>query len=243
MLRSIKQLYGEKLTATDGDIGHVRDFYFEDQHWAVRYLVADTGSWLEGRLVLISPHAFGTFHQNGDHLLVRLTCDQIEHSPAIDSHKPVSRQYEEEYYRYYGWPSYWNGGAMLGLGALPVAPPPHLLPTEEADRRAPSVDGDDPHLQSTTALDGYHIHTCEGEIGHATDFLFDDENWAIRHLIVATGHWFSSKEIAISPAQIDRISYDDSTVFVKVTKEFIQNAPECHALPLVGAGREKPLLV
>ena len=55
MLRSIKQLHGAKLGASDGEIGHVKDFYFDDQNWAVRYVVADTGSWLPGRQVLISP--------------------------------------------------------------------------------------------------------------------------------------------------------------------------------------------
>ena len=53
MLRSIKQLYGDKLGASDGEIGRVKDFYFDNQSWAVRYPVADTGSWLAGRQVLI----------------------------------------------------------------------------------------------------------------------------------------------------------------------------------------------
>src|SRR5207244_13247311 len=93
MLRSLRQLYGKKLGASDGDIGHVKDLYFNDQQWAIRYVVADTGSWLSGRLVLISPHAFGNLHQNGDCLLVNLTTQQIEHSPAIEAHKSVSLQY------------------------------------------------------------------------------------------------------------------------------------------------------
>src|SRR5271166_7199683 len=101
MLRSIKQLYGEKLRASDGEIGHVNDFYFDDQKWVVRYAVVDTGSWLSGRQVLIAPHAFGNLDQHRSLLLVNLTRQQIEYSPSIESHKPVSRQYEEEYSRYY----------------------------------------------------------------------------------------------------------------------------------------------
>ena len=117
MLRSVKQLYGDKLGALDGEIGHVKDFYFDDQSWAVRYLVADTGSWLSGRKVLISPHALGSFEQAGKVLRVNLTRKQIENSPPIESHKPVSRQYEEDYYRYYGWPYYWQGDGLWGLRA------------------------------------------------------------------------------------------------------------------------------
>ena len=90
MLLSLRQLYGKKLGASDGDIGPVRDFYFNDQQWAIRYVVADTGSWLSSRLVLISPHVFENLHQDGDGLFVNLTRQQIENSPAIESHKPVA---------------------------------------------------------------------------------------------------------------------------------------------------------
>ena len=55
MLRSIKDLEHYAIGATDGDIGRVKDFYFDDDSWVVRYLVVDTGSWLAGRSVLISP--------------------------------------------------------------------------------------------------------------------------------------------------------------------------------------------
>src|SRR5271169_4822536 len=112
MLQSSKQLYGDKLGVSDGEIGHVKDFYFDDKSWAVRYLVADTSSWISGRLVLLAPHAFGSLHQDGKVLLVNLTRKQIENSPSIDTQKPVSRQYEEEYYQYYGWPYYWQGDGL-----------------------------------------------------------------------------------------------------------------------------------
>ena len=231
MLRSIKQLYGKALGTAEGEIGHVKDFYFNDQHWVVRYVIAETGSCLSGRTVLISPHAFGDFHQDGDCLLVNLTREQIKNSPAIDSHKPVSRQYEEEYYRYYGWPFYWEGCGMWGAGGAPSS---YLMPREE-EIGGNDHDRDDPHLRSTQALSGYHIETSEGAIGRVTDFMMDEKSWEIRHLVVETGHWFSGKEIAISPKQIDRISFEESKVFVKVTKEAILESPEYHVPRLAAA--------
>src|ERR1700751_1145659 len=213
MLRNIKQLYGNTLGASDGDIGKVKDFYFDDQQWAVRYVIAETGTWLLGRLVLISPPAFGNFHEEGNRLIVNLTRQQIEKSPPIESHKPVSRQYEEEYNRYYGWPSYWARGSHLEHGGYP-------------------------HLRSTLALSGYpnftgyKIQTSDGVIGHVNDFLMYGKSWAICHLVVETGHWFSHREIAISPKDIERISYEESKVFVKVTKEALLEAPEYHVPPL-----------
>ena len=234
MMRSVKELYGEKLGVTDGEIGHVKDFYFDDQNWVVRYVVADTASWLEGRLVLISPHAFGDFSGKGDCLPVNLSRKQIENSPSIDAHKPVSRQYEEEYYRYYGWPSYWDGGAMGvmgGVGGFPVVPQPSMILDKEAEPASLSREGSDPHLRSTQHLNGYHIQAGDDEIGHVSDFIMDDKNWAICYLLVQTGHWYAGKEIAISPANIDRISYEDSKVFVNITKEAILDAPEYHVPP------------
>ena len=121
MLRSIKQLYGNRLGASDGEIGHVKDFYFDDQNWAIRYLVADTGTWLPGRMVLLSPHSLGTLDQPEKILRVNLTRKQIEDSPAIETHKPVSRQFEEKYYRYYRWPFYWQGHGLWGQTSVPLA--------------------------------------------------------------------------------------------------------------------------
>jgi uncharacterized protein YrrD len=229
MLLSIKQLGEKKLGASDGEIGRVKDFYFDDEQWAVRYVVADTGTWLPGRLVLISPRAFGTIYQDGDSLLVNLSRKQIENSPAIDSHKPVSRQFEEEYYRYYGWPSYWDEGGMWAMSGLPAAPPPNFMPIEREEPGKRGLNGDDPHLRSTQALRGYHIQASDGEIGHVADFIIDDDSWIIRQLVVETGHWFAGKEIAISSQHVSRISYEESKVFVNVTKETILKTPEYHA--------------
>jgi uncharacterized protein YrrD len=232
MLRSIKQLYGDSLRATDGEIGHIKDFYFDDLNWVIRYVVVDTGTWLSGRLVLLSPHVFRNFDLDGVCRGVNLTRKQIENSPDFDSKKPVSRKYEDEYYRYYGWPNYWQGRALWGIGAFPIAE----LPLEEqpgVSRRQAAVSDErsDAHLRSTQALSGYHIQTDQGVIGHVIDFIVDHRTWAVCHLVVETGHWFSGKEIVISPKNIDRINYDESKVFVSLTKEAIKTAPEYHVPP------------
>jgi hypothetical protein len=172
MLRSVEQLYGAKLGASDGEIGHAKDFYFEDQNWVVRYVVADTGSWLAGRKVLISPHAFGSLHQAGKLLLVNLTRKQIEDSPSIESHKPVSRQYEEEYYRYYGWPYYWQGDALWGMSGFPILElPTEPLPSEPVPASGPQPERGDAHLRSTQAVGGYHLQASDVIIGLFFDFL------------------------------------------------------------------------
>ena len=55
MLRSMKDLNGFTIGATDGDIGKVAGCYFDDASYTVRYVVVDTGGWLSNRKVLLSP--------------------------------------------------------------------------------------------------------------------------------------------------------------------------------------------
>jgi hypothetical protein len=220
---NIKELYGNKLVAHDGEIGQAKDFYFDDKTWVIRYLVADTGSWLTGRLVLLSPHSFGYLDRKGKMLNINLTKKQIENSPSIDSQKPVSRQYEVEYYNYYNWPAYWDGSAMWGYGDFPVVLPP---PKEDMKTYQKFIHRDDKHLQSARAVAGYHIEAQDGEIGTVSGFMANNDSWAIRDLIVETGHWYSGKEIQISTEKVERISYEESKVFVNLTKAEIQQTAE-----------------
>ena len=236
MLQSIKLLYGKKLGASDGDLGHVKDFYFNDLTWAVRYVVADTGNWLSGRLVLLSPHAFGGIYPVGKALLVKLTRKQIEDSPAIETHKPVSRQYEEEYHRYYGWPYYWEGdglwGGMRGFPILDV--PPKFSHTEPPAATGPKSERADVHLRSTQAVNGYQLKTKDGVIvGQVCDFMMDGKSWAINQLVVKIGHRFTGKEVQIPMSQVEQISYQESTVLVKLTKEAVEKCPEHRLVPNV----------
>jgi hypothetical protein len=234
MLQSIKKLYGNKLGASDGDIGQVKDFYFDDRNWAVRYVVADTGNWLAGRQVLISPHAFASSYPAGKAMPTTLTRKQIENSPAIEMHKPVSHQYEEEYHRYYGWPYYWEGdglwGGMRGFPILELPPKfSFLTPTAATGAETKRADA---HLRSTQAVTGYHLQGSDGIIaGHVCDFLMDHKTWAILQLVGKTGHRFTGREVQIPMSQIDRISYEESTVFMKLTADAIEKSPEHNPAP------------
>jgi len=232
MLRSIKQLYGNRLGASDGEIGHVKDFYFDDQNWAIRYLVAETGTWLPGRQVLISPYSLGRLDQTGKTLRVNLTRKQIENSPSIESHKPVSRQYEEEYYRYYGWPYYWEGSGLWGLSGFPILELPAVtLPLDSAAVIGPQPQHADAHLRSAQAVNGYHLRTGDGIIGHVCDFMMDAANWAIGQLVVKTGHRLSGNEVLIPTKDVDRICYDESTVFATLTGAATAQSPASHLTP------------
>jgi len=228
MLHNTKELYGAKLVAQDGDIGHVKDFYFDDKSWVIRYLIADTGNWLAGRLVLLSPHALYKLDGVEKSLHFMLSRKQIEESPSIESHRPVSRQHEVEYYQYYGWPAYWTGGGLWGLGGFPVLVPPPKTDVIKAEGQQQHHHRDDKHLQSCHAVTGYAIHTTDGVIGEVSGFMVNEKNWAIPELMVEAGHWYAGKEIKIPTDQITQINYDTSAVHVNLTKEDIQQTAENH---------------
>ena len=224
MLNKIKKFYGAKLSASDGDIGHIKDFYFDDSSWVVRYLVADTGSWLTGRQVLLSPHSFGNWDEDAKMLHINLRKKQIENSPSPESQRPVSRQYEMEYYRYYGWPTYWEGNGIWGFSGLPMAIPPPVM--AEVPKTAATSPRKDRHLRSTRAVAGHSIQAEDGEMGHITGFTVDDKQWTINDLVVETGHWYSGKEILIPVGKVKSISYEDFVVSVGLTQNDIRQTAE-----------------
>ena len=220
MLSIAKTLKGYTLHGLDGEIGKVREFYFDDRHWTIRYLVADTGNWLTDRQVLISPHAMVSVNREERYIAIDLTKQQIEDSPPLDSDKPVSRQFEEGYIEYFGWPVYWSGPYAWGHSPYPV---------RDREKRRESTQGEkawDPHLRSTHDVTGYHIHAADGEIGHVEDFIIDDETWAIRYLIVDTRNWWPGRKVLVSPQWMECVSWSESEVFVNLSREAVRQSPE-----------------
>jgi len=220
MLSKAKTLKGYKLDSLDGEIGKVREFYFDDRHWTIRYLVADTGNWLIGRQVLISPYALVAVIKEEQHIAIELTKKQIEDSPSLNSDRPVSRQFEEDYYGYYGWPQYWGGPYMWGPYPYPVRNREQWHLFTQAEKAW------DPHLRSTHYVSGYHIQATDGEIGHVEDFIIDDKTWAIRYLIIDTQNWWPGKKVLISPKWIESVSWSESKVFVNLDRETVKQSPE-----------------
>ena len=227
MLRSVNALRGFTIGATDGDVGRVEAFYFDDTSFTIRHLVVDTGGWLGGRKVLISPRALGDIDWDDRRIDAELTKAQVEKSPDIDTDRPVSRQQQIEYYRYYGYPSYWSGPYLWGGYSFPVVSPGRSA-TLEHERRwewGPQESGD-PHLRSSAAVIGYHIAATDGDIGHVEDFLVDDETWCIRYMVVDTSNWWFGRKVLVSSEWITRVDWSESLLRVDMTREKVKNSPE-----------------
>jgi uncharacterized protein YrrD len=221
MLHKAKALKNYTLHSLDGEIGKVLEFYFDDQHWTIRYLIVDTGHWLANRQVLISPYALGTVMTDAQQIAIHLTKQQIEESPSLDSDKPVSRQFEESYHEYYGWPMYWGGPYAWGFYPYPIVKDNWHASTNE-------LPAGDPHLRSTHEVTGYHVHATDGDLGHIEDFIIDDESWAIRYLVIDTQNVWPGKKVLVSPRWIDHVSWSEGKVFITLSRETIKQSPEYH---------------
>jgi hypothetical protein len=222
MLHSVSGMRGFTIHATDGDIGSVDEFLFDDEQWTMRYLVADTGGWLTGRLVLVSPIAFRSTDWDRQTFDVALTRQQVEQSPSIATDQPVSRQQEQEYARYYGYPYYWDGLGLWGAGMYPRMAYLSAVDSiygETATERQPTGD---PHLHSAREVTGYAIQARDGELGHVEDFIVDDESWVLRYIVVDTRNWWPGKHVLVSPRWIASVRWTQSSVVVDLLRETIK---------------------
>jgi hypothetical protein len=109
VLRNIKDLRGVDLHAMDGDVGPAKEFYFDDHDWMILYMVVENHTWLPGRRILLSPIALGEADWSENCLNVMLTRQEIETSPEVDLHQPITREQEVEYFGHFGWPCLWAG--------------------------------------------------------------------------------------------------------------------------------------
>ena len=238
MLREVKDMIGFAIAATDGDVGHVSDFYFDDEAWVIRYLIVETGPWLLKRKVLVSPMALREPAGDVDRFPARITREQVRNSPSIDTDKPVSRQHELEFYRYYGYPYYWGSSGSWGAGYYPGAMltgagddrsgSEYLAAQVEQERLVREVEqreNNDPRLRSCQEVAGYHIEAIDGELGHVQGLLVDQESWAIRYLIVNTSNWWLGHQVLVAPEWITEVSWLDRKVMIDLTRQAIQDSP------------------
>ena len=245
MLRNAKTLEGFDILATDGPIGPVKDFYFDDDAWVVRYLVVETGSWLDSRKVLISPIAVHDPNLGNRTLSVSVSKQQVKGSPSFDSDKPVTRDGEARYAGYYGYLPYWAGSGLWGAGLYPFA----LFPgdagaapgreqavgaartgaglEEEAQLQAERERhrNPDPHLRSCSAVKGYKLRATDGQIGTVASYLVDDQTWAIAYLVVETGHWWNGHQVLLAPQWIFGVDWSDEAISVELSLADVKGAP------------------
>src|SRR5277367_4375088 len=227
MLWHASAINGYAIEASDGDIGTVSDFLFDDASWLIRWLVVDTGNWLSGRKVLLPPSVLERLDAKEQEFSVRLTMQQVKDSPEIDTDRPVSRQMETTVYDYYGWSPYWGTGFYMGgYGYMPggKAESPYLGARRRDEEIAEAQHShEDVHLRSVEAVTEYHIHASDGEVGHVEDFLIEDADWRIHYLVVDTKNWWPGKKILVSSRSAGEIDWTDRLVNLDINRQKIKD--------------------
>jgi len=205
MLRNLLGLVGSSIRAKDGEFGTAHDFLFDDRTWRVRYLVVESGGWLNRTRIILSPAVLGTPDWIEKVLLVLLTKDQVQNSPDVDTEQPVSRQQEVAMSQYYGWPIDWSMEPLL----VPVGA--SAIPASQAEG--------DPHLRSAKTVSHYEVSATDGEVGHVGDFIVDDATWEIRYLTVKTGTWFAEQNLLVSTRWVESVSWNGERVLLNHARE------------------------
>jgi sporulation protein YlmC with PRC-barrel domain len=238
-LISIHSLSKMRIAASDGELGKVEQLFFDDESWTIRYLVVQTGSWLLGKKVLISPIAVSRLNWEEFTIEVNLTREQVEQSPDMDSDQPVSRQMESQYHDYYRWPYYWNGAAAWGMAAYPGmlvgAYPRSALANESAAWKRQKEEGDT-HLRSSKETIGYSVEALDASFGQVEDFLMDDQSWKIRYLIVDTRKFWPSKSVLLPPEWVESVSWSGQKFRIAVSERVVKEAPPYD--PKLGVDRD-----
>ena len=218
MLQSLQHLSGFKLHATDGDIGSVQEWYFDDFEWTIRYLVVDTGNWLIHRKVLVPPYAFEGIDRSEKIIRLNISKQQVEDSPPIETHQTVSRQREQEYFQHFGWP--WYGAAIWEGAVMPMTPMPGAQPEKVA-----TSPPEDVHLRSAQEVKGYRLRADNETVGRLEDYLVEDSKWFIQYLVVSLTGTKPAHHTLMLPGWVDRLSWRHGEVRLKVPANVVRDAP------------------
>jgi len=228
------RLHKLNLHATDGEIGSAVDTYFDDEGWALRYLVVATGPLVFGRRVLLSPASITKIDPDHRLLWVDLTVEQIKGSPDIDTRKPVSRQEEERFLTYYDLMPYWSGPDIWASSAYARGLPRLGSPREDQesvpdeDRGAVDKESHEStsHLRSANEVRGYKATCSDGDLGHLEDFFVEEDTWRLRYALIDTGGLLSGKQVLIPCDRVETISWTERQILISAAKEMVENAPE-----------------
>jgi len=245
MLRQTSKINGYSIAASDGELGTICDFLFDDATWSVRWLVVETGNWLSRRKVLLPPSTLRSVDAEARELLVKLTKQQVKDSPQIDTDRPVSRQMETGIYDYYGWSPYWGAGygvGAFGFSGAGMASPYLSMRRHQQEAEEVQLNHDDAHLRSVEAVTGYHIHASDGEIGHVRDFIVDDIDWSIHYLVVDTTNWWPGKKILVSSRSAGYINWTERLVNLDIDRQMIKNSPTYDTSIVIDPAYDKKIL-
>ncbi|RYY75266.1 MAG: PRC-barrel domain containing protein [Gammaproteobacteria bacterium] len=226
MMHLLSDLNDFVIDANDGKIGKVKDFYFDDRRWVIRYVVVEINSGIGNRKILLSPSLIKHLNLEEKSIAVDMSVAEISSSTAIDTTFSVS-QYEIDYLSYYGY-------AFFGDNKTVENNEDDTNSVEQTSHKADDVfvaiDSvrrmhGDRHLRSCCEIVNYHIQANDGEIGRLKTMLIDDDNWAIQCFVTTTSDLWFGHQVLLKPQAIKDISWGNAKIYVGMTQQQVKEAP------------------
>lgn len=230
MRRSLKELLGYSIKATDGHHGDINDFLFDGNNWIINYIHADLGTIFKDKKVII-PRMFwknpSWINQNFE---VSLSIKDIENGPLIDEYLPVSKQYEKELLKHFDLQSHIM--RFQSQSVLQTAGNIHL---ENAFTKSVSEDYENKgSLRSFREVCNYSIRTKDGFKGKLNDLIIDDSNWEVKYIIIdLNGSIPWSRKVLINVNWIERISYPKKSIKINLNSDSLLNSKDFNPNELV----------
>ncbi|GAB6145480.1 PRC-barrel domain-containing protein [Desulfocicer niacini] len=231
MLRSINEIIGYTFFVKEDDVGKCKDLLFDDQLWTVRHMVADTGGWLMDKKVLISPVMVQITDWQMQSIFLEITREQLEECPSLMEDEPISREHERKMFQYLNYPYYWAHDGLWGPGAYPAVmtqiPDNSAQKHDEETLEEEEEKVEENHLRSFKEVKGYDIEASDGNIGYVEDFILEDKTWALRYVVLNTRNWLpGGKKVILSLNWVKKVSWEQSTLFLDISREQVENSPD-----------------
>ncbi|MCM3399368.1 MULTISPECIES: PRC-barrel domain-containing protein [Oceanobacillus] len=229
MMRLTSQLKQFNIHATDGELGKIKDFYFDDRNWEIRYAIVDTRKWLPGRKVLLSPNSFIEVDETNESVNVEFDKLMIRNSPPVPENEDLTKDKENHLIDYFGWNSYTDNAlphAERGLlGTFPIIGLENERPPEEPHlNRNGRYHEHDNYLRSEEETNDFKVHAKDGKIGRIVDMIYDTSQWIIEYIVVRSSKSIVENEFYIfHTRQINTVDWFEKDLYINDSLEGILN--------------------
>ncbi|GGD02692.1 hypothetical protein GCM10007216_36830 [Thalassobacillus devorans] len=234
MLYFASTLKNYNIQANDGELGKVKDLYFDDKKWTVRYLVADTRKWLPGKKVVVSPSGVKAVDTGEEVVHVENNKEDIRHNATLEEKQDFSYEKEMELSDTFGWKQYWAGEFLWGGYLTPMDPVEEPARAAEPQTTQEPPINDNVHdrkdkLRSSESIKGEFkhgvVHGENGKIGYIKDLMIDEGTWRIRYLLVDTSEWSTNERVLLSPDWLQSVDWLTNDFYIDLKLETIEDGP------------------
>lgn len=221
MLKGVRSIFGYRVRVSEGQCGLVHDFLFDDESWQMSHLVIGIGVPQETlRLYSLSPETPTAIIPEDQTFVLRTSSTAVLSSPSIDINPPVSRQRKRKLSalrifvpflpdEFAGIPV--PAPFTPALSYRKTANPATQVSTEEEAKW-------NAHLRSMREVIGYRIQAPDGRAGTLKDFLFDDIDFSVRHLVVQTRRFLLRKRVLLTPKEVVGIGWELARINISLDK-------------------------